>query len=387
MNCNLCGSDRVKELGLIGLQAVSITSEPNFCSLPAKIYHCQNCNHIQKIYSQTEGSFIDSMYNQYDAYNISRGDEQLIFPEGVSPRTRSYHALEQCISLLPESGKLLDIGTGNGTALKSASQLLKNWKLFAFDIHDKFKEDVLKISGVENFYVGNFKDIPVQKFDLIILWHSLEHIAEPRDFLNQIRDYLTEDGFFLIQVPNIHTMPFDLAVIDHCSHFTKSGLLKLSKATGLVKVIDGAKWTHNCITLLLKRETNGLSPNESDYDSENVRPDSYFDWLRQTLKDFEKATYNRKYAIFGTGISGIWIYSQLSTPPSLFIDEDSERIGHHISNISIVNPKDIAESCDILMPFTYEIGMNISVKMQKLYPICKDCNFILSPPYPERESY
>ena len=380
MKCNMCGSNNIKELGIVGNQPVSITSEPKLCSLSAKIYCCQKCFHIQKIYSSTENFFIDSMYNQYDAYKVSRGGEQLIFSEDGIPKTRSYFAIEKCIDLLPESGELLDIGTGNGTALKSASQLLKKWKLFGFDIHDKFKKDVLKIQGVVDFYAGDFQEIPKKKFDLIILWHSLEHIAEPIKFLCQVIDYLTEDGLLLIQVPNVETMPFDLAVLDHCSHFTKLGLLKLCESIGLVEIINGDNWVHNCITLLLKR-TKSPPSIERYAESKSLNPECYFYWLQKTIEEFEYATKGRSYGIFGTGISGIWISSQLSTPPAFFIDEDSERIGSKISNVPIIRPQDVPAGLDIVMPFTHATGKNITLKMQKLYDSCNSCNFILSQPY------
>lgn len=384
MKCNLCGYDSLIQLGDIGLKPASVTSEPDLCALTANIYYCQKCHHLQKAHTQTELSFINSLYRNYETYKVSSGKEQLVFPKDRPPRPRSYHAIEQCLSLLPKSGNLLDIGTGNGAILRSASQLLEKWQLFAFDLGDKSKPEILAIPGVVDFYTESLDNVPQQNFNLIVLWHSLEHIPEPAKFLTELRSYLTEEGFLLIQVPDIHRTPFDFAVIDHWSHFTNFALVKLCQETGYQIELDGYDWVHNCLTLLLKRDDRAI-PKQSLPDS-SFTPDGYFHWLKQTVEEFERTTQNRKYAIFGTGISGIWVSSQLSNLPSFFIDEDSQRVGKNLGNIPIVKPQDMPSGIDIVMPFTHATGKNISQKMQKEYSSCHSSNFILSQPYFDGES-
>ena len=379
MSCNVCGSETIEELGQVGCKPISVTSEPNLCFLPAKVSYCQNCNHLQKVNSLTEISFIDSLYSNYSTYQVSEGNEQLVFLKEGWPKTRSYHVIEQCISLLPESGNLLDIGTGIGVVLKSASQLLPKWNLFAFDLSDKYKKNILKIPGVVDFYSGSLQDLPDVKFNLIVLWHCLEHISKPLEFLSTIKDYLTEDGYLLIQVPDIHRTPFDLAVIDHCSHFTKSSLLKLFQSVGFSVAVDGENWVHNCLTVLLKQDKGG-SPNIC-FSADNCPPERYFDWLNKIVEKFEGSIHNRNYAIFGTGISGIWLSSQLSKQPVFFIDEDPKRTGNKISNVPIIRPQDVPKEIDIVMPFTEATGKNICLKMKKLYDNFNAGNFILSQPY------
>ena len=384
MNCTLCNGARLQELGYVGIKPSSITSEPKLCELPAKIYYCQDCYHLQKVYSPSELSEIDLMYQSYDAYgvsaySVSAGDEQLIFSGGTNPKTRSYQALQKCTSYLPETGKLLDIGTGDGTSLKSASKVLPKWNLFGFDISDKYKDSVLKIPGVEDFYAGNFQDIPLQKFDLIILWHSLEHIDKPTDFLASLNDYLTENGLILLQVPDVQRQPFDLAVIDHCSHFTTSTLIKLCQAAGFKAILDGQKWTHNCLTLLLKPSAI-LEVDESYINLKSFPPDTYFNWLNSAVKEFSQSIKGNDYAIFGTSIAGIWLSSQLGKRPIYFIDEDPSLIGKQIGNIPIITPADLGKDIDIVMAFTHTTGQNISLRIKEQYINCRSSRLILSSP-------
>jgi len=379
MNCHLCNGDSLQELGYVGIKPSSITSEPKLCELPAKIYYCQDCDHLQKVYSRIDLSVIDLMYQSYDAYNVSGGNEQLIFSGDENPKTRGYQAIQKCISYLPETGKLLDIGTGNGTALKSASKLLPKWSLFAFDLNDKYRDSVLKIPGVSDFYSGNFADIPFQKFDLIILWHSLEHIDKPAEYLANLKDYLTENGVILLQVPDVQRQPFDLAVIDHCSHFTGSTFNKLCQYAGFTVIIDGQDWTHNCLTLLLKPSAT-LDVNESYINLKSLPPDTYFHWLNSAVQEFAQSVIGIDYAIFGTSIAGIWLSSQLGKPPIYFIDEDESRRGKKISNIPIITPQELSQDIDIVMAFTHKTGHNIGLRLKEQYINCRSSRFILSSP-------
>jgi|JFJP01.1.fsa_nt_gi Methyltransferase domain. len=382
MNCNLCNGERLQELGYVGIKLSSITSEPKLCELPAKIYYCPECCQLQKVYSEIELSAIDLMYQSYDAYKVSSGNEQLIFAGDSHFKTRSYQALEKCIDSLTETGKLLDIGTGNGTALKVSSKLLPNWQLFAFDINDKYKDSVLKIPGVVDFYAGNFFDIPAQKFDLIILWHSLEHIDKPTEYLANLKDYLTDNGQILLQVPDVQRQPFDLAVIDHCSHFTSFTLNKLCQSAGFTVIIDGQDWTHNCLTLLLK-PSGALDVNDSYLNLNSFSPDTCFHWLNYAVQEFAQSVQGSNYAIFGTSIAGIWLSSQLEKPPIYFIDEDQSRSGNKIGNIPIITPQylNLDSDIDIVMAFTHKTGQNISLRLKEQYINCRASRWILSSPF------
>ncbi len=383
MKCNLCGNNQITELGNLGIQPNSVTSEPNLCSLAAKIYFCEQCNHLQKAHTETELVAIEAIYKEYNIYHLSGGEEQLVFRESGSARPRTYDAIERCRSLLAKKGKLLDIGTGNGAVLKSASQLLPEWSLFAFDLGDHYKDQILTIPNVVDFYCGDFQNLPKDKFDLIILWHVLEHLANPGELLLKLKDLLTDEGFLLIQVPDIYRTPFDMAVIDHCSHFHKNRLIKFCHTQEFTLVTDGENWTNNCLTLLLKKAIDLETSSSEPVDS--WRANQYFDWLNNTIAYFEKSTQNGNYGLFGTTIAGCWVYGQLTKKPILFVDEDRKKIGNKIDNIPIVMPSDIPKEIKIVMPFIHDNGKNISLKIKKLYPECNSVNFILSPPFDHRE--
>ena len=80
----------------------------------------------------------------------------------------------------PECGKLLDIGCGNGAALRSFSQALPAWELFGNELSASTLESVRQIRNFSQLFVGPLSLIE-ERFSLISLIHTLEHLRAPQD--------------------------------------------------------------------------------------------------------------------------------------------------------------------------------------------------------------
>lgn len=379
MKCNLCLSENIHELGAVGFSGRSVTSDSNTCPVPARIYKCGECHHLQKHYTEEDMNVINSVYRSYDPHNLSGGSEQLVFPKDLPPRPRTYHAIEKCAPFLNNTGRLLDVGSGNGAVLKSASKILSNWDLTAFDIVDHYKEDIMNIHNVTGFYSGTIADLPGKQYDLIVLWHVLEHLEDPRQFFEDIKGKLSAKGHVLVQVPDIQRNPFDFAVIDHCSHFTKKRLSEFFENIGFQVFIDGHEWFHNCITLLLRYGPyEGRGPSHSE---DNTEPESFFLWLNTVPGHIEKQLKTGDFAIFGTGMASIWLSEQLKRRPQFFIDEDTAKSGSQINNVPILMPDNVETGIVIVMPFLNNTGEMIAEKLRRQYRTLESCEFILCGPY------
>ena len=134
------------------------------------------------------------------------------------------------------SGRILDIGTGTGDFLKSFDP--KRWEKYAIepneDLHQRLKENNISLlDGVDK--------IKNHKFDVITLWHALEHIPNLEETLQSIRESLTPNGILVIAVPNYKS--FDAKfyksfwaawdVPRHVWHFSKQGLISLCQTFDL----------------------------------------------------------------------------------------------------------------------------------------------------------
>jgi ubiquinone/menaquinone biosynthesis C-methylase UbiE len=110
-----------------------------------------------------------------------------------------------------KAGNILDIGCGDGGFL-SVFSLDKNWKAYGVEPNpsgyalsrEKLGEAVFN----KELSDCNFPDA---YFDVITMWHVLEHIYEPNSLLSEINRVLDNRGVFIVGIPNINGMGFKLA--------------------------------------------------------------------------------------------------------------------------------------------------------------------------------
>jgi SAM-dependent methyltransferase len=174
---------------------------------------CHSCGCVQKLINTTWQADTDAIYDAYSIYYQSAGTEQVVFDQkSGTPTSRSLQILN-CVSQvmqLPETGKHLDIGCGNGALLHQFHEKFPEWTLFGIELNEKYKDMVEAIPRVEKMYVSSQPDIIHDIFNSITMVHVLEHILHPREYLEKIHALLTYEGFLIIEVPFFVKNPYDL---------------------------------------------------------------------------------------------------------------------------------------------------------------------------------
>jgi len=366
MKCCVCDSANVSRLGAVGSKPGAVTSDSALIQHTVIVWRCAQCGHLQKFHGDEDWRVIGEIYQHYAGHRLSGGREQLVFPPGLPPRPRSYHALEQCLPNLPARGALLDYGAGDGAVLKSAGKLLTDWRLYALDITDKFREEILRLPGVVAFTSGDPAPLPAKHFDLIVLWHTLEHVPRPSNMLRTFHQWLKPDGQVLIQVPDVGRNPYDLGVVDHVSHFTNATLRLCARNAGFEIVTDGHLWTHNCLSLLLGRA--GAVSESAPEPSGDVVSSNPFEWLNAQIQYFVARVGDGAYSIFGTGMASLLLAAQLPGTPYCFLDEDDRRVGRKIDCIPILHPQELSATMPIVMPFLAETSRAIAKRLTARFP-------------------
>jgi 2-polyprenyl-3-methyl-5-hydroxy-6-metoxy-1,4-benzoquinol methylase len=128
---------------------------------------------------------------------------------------------------------LLDIGCGTGEFLKIAQQ--NNWTVFGIEPNEKARSIANKktnnsVSDIEK--LSNFKP---QSFDVITLWHVLEHLPRLEEHISILKSLLKSNGTLIITVPNYKSYDAKYykefwAAYDaprHLWHFSQSSISKL----------------------------------------------------------------------------------------------------------------------------------------------------------------
>ncbi|MCP9199303.1 class I SAM-dependent methyltransferase [Gramella sp. GC03-9] len=169
-----------------------------------------------------------SHYYESDEY-ISHSDSSNNIQDKIYQVVKSYMLDQKAKWIIKEkgSGRILDFGAGTGDFLKKMKSV--GWEIegvepssTARNLADK-KELNLK---------SDLASISKTKFDVISLWHVLEHIP---DFENQIKNFselLDENGILVIAVPNYNSHDCNYYkefwaawdVPRHLWHFSRTGL-------------------------------------------------------------------------------------------------------------------------------------------------------------------
>lgn len=131
-------------------------------------------------------------------------------------------------------GSLLDIGCGTGDFLKKIQK--RSFSTLGVEPNLKARTTAIEMNELTVF--DKIDQLPGgKKFDVITLWHVLEHIYDLKTLLFQIRKLLKEEGILIFAVPN--SSSFDAkyykefwAAYDlprHLYHFEKSSMESLAK--------------------------------------------------------------------------------------------------------------------------------------------------------------
>ena len=139
-----------------------------------------------------------------------------------------------------EPGKVLDIGCGRGLLLNKLRQ--RGWDPQGTELSEEaatYARDRLDLPvTTETLEEAHFPD---NEFDLVILWHVLEHVPDPRGTLREVGRVLKPGGTLLVAVPNFGSLEtrsagpgwFHLDVPRHLTHFTFRSLSEALGAAGL----------------------------------------------------------------------------------------------------------------------------------------------------------
>ncbi|WP_445386368.1 class I SAM-dependent methyltransferase [Robiginitalea sp. IMCC44478] len=139
--------------------------------------------------------------------------------------------------LAGSKGKLLDIGSGTGSFLESAQ--MDGWTVFGVEPNKAARNlsQKKKLSIVSD--IENLSEV---KFEVITLWHVLEHVPDLEKYIRFFKERLQAEGVLILALPNHNS--FDAkyykenwAAYDvprHLWHFSKDSVEKVFEPMGFV---------------------------------------------------------------------------------------------------------------------------------------------------------
>ena len=173
-----------------------------------------------------------SKYYESEDY-ISHTDGKKSMFEKVYQLVKNY-TLKKKIKLInsfnSEEKIILDIGAGTGDFLSVCKN--DNWNVLGIEPNEKARKiaESKKINLQENL-----SEVKNKKFDVITMWHVLEHVENLQEYIQQLKELLKENGTLLIAVPNYKSYDANYykefwAAYDvprHLWHFSQASISKL----------------------------------------------------------------------------------------------------------------------------------------------------------------
>lgn len=168
-----------------------------------KEFTIQQCNSCYFLFTNPRPSEeqIGAYYESQDY--ISHHDEAKDMMSKVYTSVRN-HTIEQKVelvnSLVQPKGKLLDIGCGTGNFLSAMK--LNGWKTYGTEPDISAREVASKRVGATVFENVDEKRLSSEQYDVITLWHVLEHVHKLNELLEWLEKHLKPNGWLIIAVPN-----------------------------------------------------------------------------------------------------------------------------------------------------------------------------------------
>ncbi|MFV0541800.1 MAG: class I SAM-dependent methyltransferase [Aestuariibaculum sp.] len=167
-------------------------------------------------------------------------------------------------SFLTETKYVLDIGCGTGDFLKTAQQ--SNWKVLGIEPNEQARAIANKKTRQAVFNSDKLNELKANCFDVITLWHVLEHLPNLEEQIKCFEKLLKPNGVLVIAVPNYksydaqHYKSFWAAydVPRHLWHFNRTSIVKLvSKYNFKVKKVKPMFFDAFYVSLLSEKYKTG----------------------------------------------------------------------------------------------------------------------------------
>ena len=188
---------------------------------------------------------VDKLSSYYESEEyISHTDSNKSLMDKAYQVIKNYSVkkkLRMINQLSKTKGKILDIGCGTGDLLAVCEK--NGWEINGIEPNDKARELASSKIVSKNILVENLEDLSMQgnaSYDVITMFHVLEHVPNLIEYVERLKQLLTEDGCLIVAVPNyksydaVHYKEFWAAydVPRHLWHFSQEAIQKIFESKG-----------------------------------------------------------------------------------------------------------------------------------------------------------
>ena len=383
MKCDLCYQETAIEFLDLGLQPLAnkYPTQEMFVKedfFPLKVFFCTNCKNVQL------GTKVSRERMFEDYYYLSSVNPGLV---------RHFNAFAQ---ELKDKKFVIDVGSNDGILLKPLTEL----RVKAIGIEPSVNVGkIANDAGLET-YIDFFTKESVAKVtgkhgraDVVVASSIFTHLENPHEFLEAVKDAMTDDGDFIIEVEYIGNMlrdvQFERFYLDRIFYYSLTSLRDLFALHGMYvgKVehiephggslrVTGYKQgkgpgVSGAVQKLLAEEESTLTPEKLKKFSKTV--DEYLSLFKTKLEEYKKEGV--RVAGYGAParVATICNYGQIGPDLIEFIVDDSPlkqnrfSPGTHIPIKTKSYLEGLEQKPGLLVVFAYEYFDDIKKKTAGKY--------------------
>jgi SAM-dependent methyltransferase len=238
-----------------------------------QVARCRGCGQVVTVPVPADlGRYYPAGY-----YGDAAGRRFPALMEWLQEKLYDWRSRQVLRRLKRKNAKVLDVGCGRGLLLRAFRQ--NGCDVIGTEFSDdacRFAREVLNIP----VRVGLLDELhfPDSSFDVVVMWHVLEHVSDPRPTLAEVSRILRPGGIFLVAVPDFGSPEarltragwFHLDVPRHLSHHTRASLSRALGETGLRPAgFSSLAPEYDCFSFV-----------QSLLNRLGVRPNLLYNWLR-----------------------------------------------------------------------------------------------------------
>ncbi|OGG72684.1 methyltransferase [Candidatus Kaiserbacteria bacterium RIFCSPLOWO2_01_FULL_53_17] len=368
MHCRLCLDENTLEFLDLGKQPLAnkypkkeeFEAEDFF---PVKVFFCPNCKSVQL------GTAVSRERMFEDYFYLSSVNTGLV---------RQYEAFAKTLSL---AKFVVDIGSNDGISLKP----LKELGVKAIGVEpsinvSKIANDAGLTTLTSFFDAKTAAQIEKEygKPDVITGFSMFSHLEDPHQFIEDVKDLLSDDGRFILEIEYVDTilknMSFERFYLDRISYYSVTSLENLFQLHGMyLSDVEETDSHGGSLRATAQKKGKGSAPKESvkrhiAYEAEKLTPRSLSEFgneartqisaLRAKLEEFKTA--GLKVAGFGAParVSTLCNFGRIGPELIEFIVDETPLKQHRHSpgtHIAIVPMSHLEEhQPDVFLVFVHE---------------------------------
>ena len=263
VKCCICESNNIQHIG---------SGEDYEYDCSADIFLAVQCNTCGLVYlnPRPDVAEFEKIYPEnYHAFDFS--EKEFGFVHKIRSWLEAKRLLVFCQEV-PNNGKILDVGCGDGFHLNLLRKYgKKSWTLAGIDM-DKRAIEMAEKSGLV-VHQGSVEsiDLPPNTYDLAFTIQTIEHVEKPDEVLKGIYKLLKPGGRLVIVTDNTDSLDFKFFKKKywggyhfprHWNLFNKSSLSKLAQKTGfevdlIATQVSPVNWVYTIHNWLVDKSAPG----------------------------------------------------------------------------------------------------------------------------------